>query len=384
MNTIEPSKNMQKTGLSIFTIILLAAMSINVSATLRDRINEHTVHYQNGSKHISYITQGPLSGPAMIFLHGWPGVAETWKYQLEHFAGLGYYAVAPDMPGYGKSSNDANPTDYSHESIIPGLLAMLESIGRTKVIWIGHDWGAAVASSLVATHPEVVEAMVWLTVPYKTLELGYVEVLPFINRTIYPEDEYPYGQWDYMLYYEEHFERATAVFNSSIDFSIKAIFGAWDGNTSVIGNPAPLSHIRKDGGWFGGIDQAPSGDVIPLDKTTLDQDLYDALINKLEATGFGPPDAYYMNHAQNRAYNLERQKNNGYLDMPCLFVEAKYDTVLDTSNSELLSPMPAYCKDFSFASVDASHWLQLQRPHQVNAVITNWLQHNVTASSCGT
>lgn len=357
-------------------------MSPDVSAKSSDSINEYTVQYSNGTKHISYITRGPSDGPAIIFLHGWPGVAETWKYQLDHFAGLDYYAVAPDMPGYGKSSHDADLTDYAHESIIPGLLAMLERIGRTKAIWVGHDWGAAVASSLVATHPEVVEAMVWLTVPYRTLELGYVEVLPLINRTVYPEEEYPYGQWDYMLYYEEQFERVTSVFNSSIEFSIKAIFGAWDGNTSVIGVPAPLSHIRKDGGWFGGIDQAPSGDVIPLNMTTLDQDLYDVLVSKLTTTGFGPPDGYYINHARNRVYNLEYQKNNGYLDMPCLFVEAKYDSVLDTSNSELLSPMPAFCKNFSFASVDASHWLQLQKPDRVNAAIANWLQQNMTKASC--
>jgi hypothetical protein len=47
-------------------------------------------------------------GLAIVFLStltdynkylGWPAIAKTWKHQLETFAGLGFRAVAPDMPG---------------------------------------------------------------------------------------------------------------------------------------------------------------------------------------------------------------------------------------------------------------------------------------------
>lgn len=370
-------------NISILSILLSTLLFASTFAKgTNSNKDVQTVQYQNGTQHITYYTQGPPDGPALIFLHGWPAVAETWKYQVDHFASLGYYTVTPDMPGYGESSHNDDFGDYAHESIIPGLLAMLESTGRTKAIWIGHDWGAAVASSLVATHPEVVEAMAWLAVPYKTVELGYIEMLPLVNRTIYPVEEYPYGQWDYMVYYEESFDRATAVFDSNISYSAKALYGPWDGNTSIIYYPGFLSHIRRDGGWFGGINQAPSGDTILLNATVLDQDLYEVLVRKMSSTGFYPADAYYMNHARNLAYNLENQKNNGYLDIPCLFIEAKYDTTCATATSDLLDPMITHCKDLTFASVDTAHWVQLERPEEVNTAITSWLLQNVTASSC--
>jgi soluble epoxide hydrolase/lipid-phosphate phosphatase len=46
-----------------------------------------------------FLAAGPEDGPLVIFCHGWPAIAKTWKTQLEAFALLGFRAVAPDMPG---------------------------------------------------------------------------------------------------------------------------------------------------------------------------------------------------------------------------------------------------------------------------------------------
>ena len=40
-------------------------------------------------------------------------------------------------------------------------------------------------------------------------------LVPMVDRAIYPEDEFPAGQWDYQLYYEEHFEDAQRVFEAN-------------------------------------------------------------------------------------------------------------------------------------------------------------------------
>ena len=103
-------------------------------------ISEHIVTYASGKKQINYLATGPTNGPLLIFLHGWPAIASTWKPQLTLFASLGFRAVAPDMPGYGKSTANHVITDYCHETIIQGLLALLSSTGRDQAIWLGHDW----------------------------------------------------------------------------------------------------------------------------------------------------------------------------------------------------------------------------------------------------
>lgn len=90
--------------------------------------------------------------------------------------------MTPDMPGYGDSTARNVSGDYKHETIILGLLALLNETGRSTAVWAGHDWGAGVASSLVATHPEVVTAMAWLDVPYHMIERGLVDTLPYVNQ----------------------------------------------------------------------------------------------------------------------------------------------------------------------------------------------------------
>ena len=43
----------------------------------------------------------------------------------------------------------------------------------------------------------VCDAIVSICCPYRTLELGVQHLISLVNRDIYPENEYPYGQWDY-------------------------------------------------------------------------------------------------------------------------------------------------------------------------------------------
>ncbi|GES59268.1 cytochrome P450 [Aspergillus terreus] len=37
-------------------------------------------------KRIHYLAAGPVNGPLIFFIHGWPGTAVTWKSQLDAFA----------------------------------------------------------------------------------------------------------------------------------------------------------------------------------------------------------------------------------------------------------------------------------------------------------
>jgi pimeloyl-ACP methyl ester carboxylesterase len=43
----------------------------------------------------SYLETGPEHGPLLVFVHGWPGLASTWRHQFGHFAARGYRVVAP-------------------------------------------------------------------------------------------------------------------------------------------------------------------------------------------------------------------------------------------------------------------------------------------------
>lgn len=105
---------------------------------------ERDIVYSDGGeepKTIHYIATGARDGPLLIFLHGFPAIARTWLPQLKAFSSLGFRVVAPDMPGYGKSSTSKDILSYSHKRLNAGLLALLGDTGRDAAVWAGHDWG---------------------------------------------------------------------------------------------------------------------------------------------------------------------------------------------------------------------------------------------------
>jgi soluble epoxide hydrolase/lipid-phosphate phosphatase len=341
-------------------------------------IEEHDVSYANGEKTIHYLATGPASGPLIIFLHGWPAIALTWKDQLQTFAALGFRAIAPDMPGWGKSSHRRVATDYTLEAINEGMLALLSATGRSSAVWVAHDWGAGVASSLAGQHPEVIQALVLLCIPYKSAELGLDHLTSLVDRTIYPEQEYPYGQFDYMKYYEESFDKCVSDFEANIPGLCKLMFAPPPPGghpLAVISQPAFTSNIRKQGGLFGG-NPAPPAEVLPA--PLMEGEVYDAFLAATEKTGIYGGCAYYLHHKANAAYS-EKAPNGGKLgkDKPVLFMHAKFDPGFPTLTSRLADPMREACENLTEVTVFAGHNIYHEKPDEVNAGIVRFLIEEV-------
>ncbi|KAI0100987.1 putative epoxide hydrolase [Nemania sp. FL0031] len=336
------------------------------------QINENDILYADGTKTIHYLAAGPPSGPLIIFLHGWPAIGLTWKQQLQTFAGLGFRAVAPDMPGWGKSTSRRVATDYTQEALVEGMIALLAANERSAAIWVGHDWGAAVASSLAAHHPHLVQALVLLCIPYRSIELGLDHIVSLVDRTVYPEDEYPFGSWDYMAYYEESFEKAVAEWDGNITGLSKLLFAppAEGRSAADASKPAFTATMRKTGGLFGG-NPAPAAETLP--DPVLEADVFDAYIEATEKTGFWPGTAYYINHKANAAYN-NQVPNGGRLgkDKPVLFIHARFDFVCP-SLTRLSDPMREACDNLTEVTIEAGHYLTFERPEDVDAVIARFL-----------
>lgn len=316
----------------------------------------------------SYLAAGPLEGPLIVFVHGWPALGRTWNRQLRHFARLGHRVIAPDLRGYGASTVHRAPGAYQQRHVVADLLALLDHLGRERAVWVGHDWGSPTVWALAGHHPQRCAAVVSLTIPYGTAERGLEALLPLVDRELYPADTHPFGQFDYMAHYEEDPERATAVLDADPARSVKAFFRR--GNPAVAGRRrAPTATLREDGGWFGGADRAPD---LPLDTAVLDEEDARALSEALSRNGFAGPTGYYLNHGPNAEYAAELPRG-GRLDLPVLFVGADHDEIADTTRGRLAEPMRASCTDLTETRVPSGHWPQLEQPGLVNAQLEEWL-----------
>ena len=78
-----------------------------------------------------------------------------------------------------------------------------------------------------------------------------------MDRKLYPESDYPFGQWEYQRFYEEHFDRAVATFDADPYRTIKALFRR--GTPKPPDRPNMTALVRKDGGWIGGAPVARLG-----------------------------------------------------------------------------------------------------------------------------
>ncbi|MEJ0064954.1 MAG: alpha/beta hydrolase [Caulobacteraceae bacterium] len=160
-----------------------------------------TEHVAASARHTTgYLACGPERGPLIVFVHGWPELSISWRHQLPHFAALGFRAVAPDMRGYGRSSVYRRHEDYALSESTQDMLELLDSLGRETAVFVGHDWGSPVVWSLASQHPDRCHGVANLCVPYIPDGFAPKNIIPLVDRSVYPEAEYPAGQWDYQLY----------------------------------------------------------------------------------------------------------------------------------------------------------------------------------------
>jgi pimeloyl-ACP methyl ester carboxylesterase len=247
------------------------------------------------------------------------------------------------------------------------MIELLDAIGRDKAVWIGHDWGSPVVWNLASHHPERCLGVVNLCVPYLPDGFAPATVVPLVDRRVYPEGEFPAGQWEYQLFYEENFNTARAGFEASVPDTVKALFRK--GNPAGKGHPSRTALVRRDGGWFGGSGRAPA---VPRDTDVLTERDLNLYVSALERNGFFGPDSWYMNAARNMAYARTAPEPDR-LSMPVLFLHGAYDYTCETIDSRLAEPMRQCCPDLTEVVVESGHWMAQEKPIAVNAALARFL-----------
>lgn len=314
----------------------------------------------------SYLEAGPADGPLMIFVHGWPELSISWRHQLPCFAALGFHVIAPDMRGYGASTVYASSDAYAQRHVTQDMVNLLDHVQETRAVWVGHDWGCCTVWNLARHHPDRCHGIANLCVPYRTLDLGLNACIDLVDRDLYPVDRYPAGQWEYQLFYQEQFERATQTFAANPYNTVKLLFRK--GNPDGVGKVSGTAMTRINNGWFGAATEAPD---LPRDNDVVSAADLATYASALAANGFHGPDSYYMNHEDNAQFAALGKAER--LKMPVLFLAARYDTTCETVQSGAAASMREYTHDLTEVIVDSGHWMAQERPREVNAELTRWL-----------
>ncbi|HJV03018.1 MAG TPA: alpha/beta fold hydrolase [Burkholderiaceae bacterium] len=119
-------------------------------------------HYaQLGDVQLHYVTAG--TGPAVVFLHGWPQTWFMWRDILPALA-ADYRVVAVDLRGLGESSRPAG--GYDTRTVSQDVWRLMhEVLGCQQFHVVAHDWGGPVAYALAAQHRQAVRSIAVFDVP---------------------------------------------------------------------------------------------------------------------------------------------------------------------------------------------------------------------------
>jgi pimeloyl-ACP methyl ester carboxylesterase len=156
------------------------------------------------------VQAGPVDGPLVILLHGFPEFWYGWKHQIGPLADAGYRVWVPDQRGYNLSDKPDGIEAYRLDTLAADVVGLIDAAGRQRALIVGHDWGAAVAWWVAATYPERVERLVVLNVPHPVVmkrfasrDLGQMLrswYIGFFQLPLLPEALAQMGNWAAMAH----------------------------------------------------------------------------------------------------------------------------------------------------------------------------------------
>lgn len=302
---------------------------------------------------IHLVEQG--AGPLVLLVHGFPESWYSWRRQLPVLAAAGYRAVAVDVRGYGRSSRPADPAAYRMLDLVEDCAAVVRELGEDSAVVVGHDWGATIAAHCGLTRPDVFRAVGLLSVPY-TPPGGPRPSEVFAGMG--GDEEF------YVSYFQEP-GRAEAEIEPDVRGWLAGIYAALSGDTMPEPG-APDPHFARRGGTLR--ERFPAG-RLPAWLTEDELDVYAAEFERTGLTG-----------ALNRYRNMDRdwedlaEFRGKPVAQPSLFLGG----ALDASTMWLADAIEAYPATLpglvsSRVLEGCGHWIQQERPEEVNDALTTWL-----------
>jgi 3-oxoadipate enol-lactonase len=97
------------------------------------------------------------SGPAVVFLHGFPFDRSMWRGQVERLS-AGFRVIAPDLRGHGETTVTRGPSTM--EEMAEDVVSLLDELNVPRAVVCGLSMGGYVALALYRAHPSRVRALV--------------------------------------------------------------------------------------------------------------------------------------------------------------------------------------------------------------------------------
>jgi pimeloyl-ACP methyl ester carboxylesterase len=307
---------------------------------------------QVGALRMRVAMQG--SGPLVLLCHGFPESWYSWRHQLTALSAAGFRVVAPDMRGYGGTDAPPDAESYTMLHIVGDMVELVDVLGESEAVIVGHDWGAPVAWSAALMRPDMFRAVVGMSVPFNPPDR--VDMLSALEkqgvRTFYMQ----YFQTPGLA--EKEFEADPEATIRRVAFSMSG-----DGPGRVVAGVLPPG--------AGLLDCTVDPESLP---EWLSQDEIAYVAGEFARTGFRGGLNWYRNFR--RTAELMAPWQGCIIRQPSMFIAGAKDDVLKFPGSQarvenLRSVLPGVrgCHILD----GAGHWIQRERPAEVSDLLIKFL-----------
>lgn len=280
------------------------------------------------------------AGRPVVLCHGWPELAYSWRHLIPALVAAGYHVIAPNQRGYGRSSRPAEVTDYDTAHLTGDLVALLDHYGYDDAVFVGHDWGAMVVWGLALLHPDRVDKVVALSLPYQERgERPWVEVMADVL-----------GEDFYFVHLNCRPGVADAVLEADTSRFLRNLYRKDVPPAEPQPGMALIDLARAD---------------TPLGAPLMSEDELAVFVSAFEASGFTSSLNWYRNLDRN--WHLLAAADP-VVRRPALMVYGSRDTVAKAAN------LTAFVPDVDVVELDCGHWIQQEKPEETTRTILTWLQ----------
>jgi len=106
------------------------------------------------------------AGDAIILLHGFPQTSILWQPLMKAAAASGYRVIAFDQRGYSPGARPRSVDAYSRKELVADVIGVADAAGFDRFHLVGHDWGSAVAWSVLMAAPQRILSLSSLSIPH--------------------------------------------------------------------------------------------------------------------------------------------------------------------------------------------------------------------------
>ena len=279
------------------------------------------------------------TGKPIVLCHGFPENAYSWRFQIPELVKAGYHVIVPNQRGYGNSSRPTEVTVYDIVHLTGDLVALLNYYGYKDAIFVGHDWGANVVWSLALLHPERVNKIINLALPYQVRgEKPWIDWMEEI-----------FGEDNYFVHFNRKRGVADAILDGNISQFLRNLFRKNLPHTPPEPGMLMINLARKEN---------PLGDPLMSDNEL------SIFVSSFERSGFTGGINWYRNLDRN--WHLLADVDP-IVRHPALMIYGEQDMIPKSEN------LSDFVPSVEVVTLDCGHCIQQEKPEETSRAIIKWL-----------